>query len=171
MIGATKYPVDVLGAATIKVREAMDVILHVGAHLTGVSTFCTYLERHRWPLASHGLAIWTPSDTRHGLFDGLTLKSGLPGVAHRRARGAGRVSLRSTLLERAQVKELLVVEPAMIGSVGDNIASERLYPAIGERAARMAHAFGGRVARVVLTIRAFEDFWAASLAQALKKRR
>lgn len=168
MIVATLYPVDVLRMAAIKARTAMDVILHVGAHLTGVSTLSSYLERNRWAFSARGLAVWTPTQTRHGLFDGLTLKSGLPRVSKRRVRGTGRLRLRSILLERAGVRELLVVEPAMIGSVFNNVTAERLYPAVGERAARMAHGFGGRVRRVVLTIRAYEDFWAASLAHALK---
>ncbi|WP_270729331.1 hypothetical protein [Shimia sp. Alg240-R146] len=154
-------------AAFDKVHGNMDVILHVGAHLTGVSSLTYYLERNRRKLRDHGLALWTVSDTRKGLFDGLTLRSGLHGVERRRMRGAGRVRLRCAALEKARAKELLVCDPGILGGVSDNVATERLYPAAGERGARMAHAFEGRVKRVFVNIRALEDYWAAALAHAV----
>lgn len=168
MMGAVVYPVSPQGMALKKVRKAMDVILHVGSHLSGVSTLASYLNRNKRPLNSHGLHVWTPEVTRKGLFDGLTLKSGLDGVARRRERGAGRVRLRCSMLERDRVKELLVLEPMMLGTMENNIAEERLYPAAGERVARMVHAFGGRVKRVVLGIRALEDYWGGAMAHALQ---
>ncbi|WP_144432566.1 hypothetical protein [Shimia marina] len=147
----------------------MDVILHVGSHLSGVSTLASYLNRNRKFLRSRGTAVWTSEITRKGLFDGLTLKSGLDGVDRRRARGAGRVQLRCALLERERAKELLVLDPVMLGSMENNLVSERLYPAAGERVARMVHAFGGRVKRVILGIRALEDYWGGALAHGLQK--
>ncbi len=167
-MAASVYPASQNGVALKKVRAAMDVILHVGAHLSGVSTLASYLNRNRRPLESRGLAVWTPENTRKGLFDGLTLKSGLDGVARRRARGAGRVQLRCAMLERDRAKELLVLEPNMLGSMENNIASERLYPATGERIARMAHAFGGRLKRVIIGVRALEDYWGGAMAHALR---
>jgi hypothetical protein len=146
----------------------MDVILHVGAHLSGVSTLASYLNRNRRPLQAQGLAVWTSEHSRKGLFDGLMLKSGLHGVERRRVRGAGRVRLRAAMLERAQVKDLMVLEPAMLGSMADNLATERLYPAAGERVARFVHAFGGRVKRVVIGMRALEDYWGGALAHGLR---
>lgn len=168
MMAASVYPASLEGVALKKVRKAMDVILHVGAHLSGVSTLASYLNRNRRSMDAHGLKVWTPEVTRKGLFDGLTLKSGLDGVAPRRARGAGRVQLRCAMLERQRVQELLVLEPNMLGSMENNIASERLYPAAGERVARMVHAFGGRVKRVVLGMRALEVYWGGAMAHALQ---
>ncbi len=168
MMAVSVYPAASAGMAFSKVRAAMDVILHVGAHLTGVSTLASYLNRNRKPLRARDLAVWTTEDTRKGLFDGVTLKSGLHGVERRRARGAGRVQLRSAMLERAKVKDLLVLEPEMLGSIDANLASERLYPAAGERVARFVHAFGGRVRRVIIGIRALEDYWGGALAHGLK---
>lgn len=151
-----------------KVHDNMDVILHVGAHMTGVSTLTYYLERNRRKLRNQGLALWTVSDTRKGLFDGLTLRSGLHGVERRRMRGAGRVRLRCAALEKARAKELLVCDPGILGGLSNNISSERLYPAAGERAARMTHAFDGRVKRVFIIVRSLEDYWAGALAHAVQ---
>lgn len=156
------------GWAFKKVRAAMDVILHVGTHLSGVSTFASYLTRNRQPLGAQGVAVWTPEMTRKGLFDGLTLPSGLDGVQRRRTRGVGRVRMRTKMLEKQGTKELLVLDPIMLGSMENNLATERLYPAAGERMARMVHAFGGRVKRVILGIRALEDYWGGVLAHGVK---
>ncbi|TCL08896.1 hypothetical protein BXY66_0937 [Shimia isoporae] len=161
-------PVTPALAASEGVHGNMDVILHVGAHMTGVTSLTYYLDRNRRALRNRGLALWTMTDTRKGLFDGLTLRSGLYGVERRRMRGAGRVRLRCASLERARAKELLVCDPGMLGGVCDNVATERLYPAAGERLARMAHAFDGRVKRVIINIRALEDYWAAALAHAVQ---
>ncbi|MEO9463841.1 hypothetical protein [Shimia sp.] len=150
-----------------KGRAAVDVILHVGAHRTGLTSFCAYLAGQRAHLRAHDTEVWTPRDTRHGLMDGLFLASGRSGVARRRARGAGRVALRVAGLQRREVSDLLVIEPNMLGSLGDNVRRQRLYPATGERMARMSHAFGGQVRRVILTVRSLEDFWTSSLSWAV----
>ncbi len=163
------YRADSWGLVPLKVRKAMDVILHVGGHLSGVSTLASYLNRNRKPLRTRGLAVWTPEDTRKGLFDGLTLRSGSDGVARRRTRGAGRVQLRCGLLEKTNTKELLVLDPAMLGSLENNLSTISLYPAAGERVARMVHAFGGRVKRVVVGMRALEDYWGGVLAHGVRR--
>ncbi|MBO9408443.1 hypothetical protein J7399_13470 [Shimia sp. R9_1] len=168
MMAVSVYPAAHAGMAFSKVRAAMDVILHVGAHLSGVSTLASYLNRNRRSLQARGLAVWTTEHTRKGLFDGVTLRSGLHGVERRRARGAGRVQLRSAMLERDKVKDLMVLEPDMLGSMENNLAAERLYPAAGERVARVVHAFGGRVKRVIIGIRALEDYWGGALAHGLR---
>lgn len=168
MMMVSQYRTTSWGMVPLQVRTAMDVILHVGGHLTGVSTLASYLNRNRKPLRARGLAVWTPEDTRKGLFDGLTLRSGLDGVARRRMRGAGRVQLRCGLLEKANTKELLVLDPAMLGSMDNNLANISLYPAAGERVARMVHAFGGRVKRVIFGMRALEDYWGGVLAHGVR---
>jgi len=168
MQGMEITPIAPERPATKEVHGDMDVILHVGAHLTGVTSLTYYLDRNRRALRNRGLAVWTMTDTRKGLFDGLTLRSGLNGVERRRMRGAGRVRLRCAMYERARVKELLVCDPGMIGGLCDNVATERLYPAAGEKMARMAHAFDGRVSRVLINIRALEDYWAAALAHTVQ---
>lgn len=164
----TIKPIAPVRPATKEVHGDMDVILHVGAHLTGVTSLTYYLDRNRRAFRNRGLGIWSTTDTRTGLFDGLTLRSGLYGVERRRMRGAGRVRLRCAMLERDRVKELLVCDPAMLGGLCDNISTERLYPAAGEKMARMAHAFDGRVKRVFVNIRALEDYWSAALAHAVQ---
>ncbi|MBO9473598.1 hypothetical protein J7413_08615 [Shimia sp. R10_1] len=169
MMAASVYPAAPAGLAFSKVRAAMDVILHVGAHLSGVSTLASYLNRNRRSLQANGLAVWTTEHTRKGLFDGVTLRSGLHGVERRRARGAGRVRLRAAMLERDKVKDLMVLEPDMLGSLTNNLTSERLYPAAGERVARFVHAFGGRVKRVIIGMRALEDYWGGALAHGLRQ--
>lgn len=168
MEGMNITPFAPVRAATEGVHGDMDVILHVGAHLTGVSSLTYYLDRNRRALRNRGLAVWTMTDTRKGLFDGLTLRSGLNGVERRRTRGAGRVRLRCAMLEKARAKELLVCDPGMLGGLCDNVSAERLYPAAGEKMARMTHAFDGRVKRVLINIRALEDYWAAAMSHAVQ---
>jgi hypothetical protein len=45
----------------------------------------------------------------------------------------------------------------------------RLYPAIGERMARYGAAFGGRITRIALTVRAQDAWWASCIAFAVAR--
>lgn len=61
-------------------------------------------------------------------------------------------------------KALLISDENMIGSVRSNLRSGALYPAIGERMARYAEAFDGRLTRVVLVIRGQDRYWTSAMS-------
>ena len=48
--------------------RAMDIILHIGAHRTGTTSFQNYMRGFSNELVSLELAFWGPDMTRKGLF-------------------------------------------------------------------------------------------------------
>ena len=60
------------GAALVKrAGRVMDVILHLGAHRTGSTTFQSYMRRSHSELSSSKVGYWGPQRTRQGLFAGI----------------------------------------------------------------------------------------------------
>lgn len=141
----------------------MEIALHIGAHRSATTSFQRYMESNAHVLNRHGIRFWGPARTRRGLFDGLNLPSGSLGARGRRRRGVGRVQLQCAMQERARVRQVIVSEENMIGTVRDNLRHERLYPAIGEQMARYAEAFAPHLTRIVLSIRSLEAYWASAL--------
>lgn len=146
----------------------MESILHIGAHRTGTTSFQAYLRRHSPDLQGMGIACWGPWSTRDGLFDGIQPMQGLRGNALRRARG--RILLRK---EHAKwefgAHTLLVSEENMIGAVGRNLRLGTFYDDVGERMARYAAAFDGRIDQVSLCIRGLDMYWASAAAYAVNR--
>jgi hypothetical protein len=142
----------------------MDVILHLGAHRTGTTTFQDYMCRHKETLEADGVGFWGPRRTRKGLFSGL-----MPGALVRKsrdpaARAQGRIQVMLALTEARGVQTLAISDENMIGSVRGNLRAQSLYPSIGERMARFARAFDGKISRVVLCTRSLELYWSSSCA-------
>ena len=142
----------------------MDVILHLGSHRTGSTTFQSYMRRASSELAGRGIGYWGPQRTRQGLFAGLMPAPRLNIGRNAQTRAEGRVQIQMTRSARNGVRKLVVSDENMIGSVCDNLRKRALYPAIGERMARYARAFDGRLSRVVLNIRAQDLFWSSAMA-------
>ncbi|MBN9887470.1 hypothetical protein [Salipiger abyssi] len=138
----------------------MDIVLHLGAHRAGSTTFQTYLRGADAPLAGQGVGFWGPWRTRNGLFHGLMAPPADP-VAARRA--TGRVRLAVAASARRELPLLLVTDEDMLGSPRACLRARRLYPQAGQRLARVAEAFGP-VRRAVLQIRSPEMWWASALA-------
>ncbi len=138
----------------------MDIILHIGAHRTGSTSFQRYLQANRGRLSRLGIGGWGPWRTRKGLFHGL---AGRPETPTQAQRAAGRVQLNLNGTARRGVAVLVVSEENMIGSMRTNLRSGLLYPEIGERMARI-HAGFGSVRRIVLQIRSLETWWASTFA-------
>lgn len=152
--GLARMAADLAGASGI-----MDTILHIGAHRTATTSFQACLRANIAPLAAQGLQLWEPRVLRGGLFDGVA--SNTP-TGMRRARG--RVQLRLAKTGQSGARQLLVSEENVLGSVRANMRARTIYPAAGERMARHAALFDGEVTRIVLSIRAFDLYWASSLA-------
>ncbi|APE42879.1 hypothetical protein BOO69_05160 [Sulfitobacter alexandrii] len=138
----------------------MDVILHLGAHRTGTTTFQHYVRDHLDTLAQGDIGYWGPARTRKSVFPGL-----FHAVNPRRPqRAQGRVRMLAAKAEARGVRRLLISDENMLGSCIDAFRRAALYPAAGEHMARLAAALGGRVSRVVLTIRAQDMWWASASA-------
>jgi hypothetical protein len=154
-----------MGAALLCTIGAavMDVILHLGAHRTGTTTFQHYVREHADDLGQQGTGFWGPWRTRKSVFPGL-----FPGPAAAKrlslqTRAQGRVQLLAARAADLGLRDLLVSDENMIGTPRACLRGRTLYPAIGERLARVSAAFGGKVSRVVLCVRS-PDLWWSSVA-------
>lgn len=141
----------------------MDIILHLGAHRTATTSFQHYMRANRQDLETQGIAFWGPEVTRGGLLSGILPEAGT-GAAARPGRARGRLALRLQGVARSGARHLVISDENMIGAPRQNLRLGRLYPGIGERVARLADAFGGRVACAALSIRAQDAWWASALA-------
>lgn len=151
-------------ASTEGVARSMEIIVHLGCHRTGSTTFQSYLRNQVETLSKDKIVFWGPRRTRKKLFSGLI--PGKPGGRRKDAqkRAEGRVQLNIARAEASGAKAILVSDENMIGSVRANIREGALYPAIGERMARYAAAFDGKLTRISLGIRSQDRYWASALA-------
>jgi len=141
----------------------MDIILHVGAHRTGSTSFQHYLRGNRAHLMADSTAIWEPHMLRKGLMDGLFAKARMQNGRNLQRRAMGRVRMHAAQAARAGAARLLVSEENMIGAPRACLRAATLYPAMGERMARLDAAFEGQITRVVMSVRA-QDLWWSSVA-------
>lgn len=149
------------GAATILggFWGAMEIILHGGAHRTGTTSFQKYLREGRRALRSDGTWVWGPRHLRGGMLEGVfSTKKTWP-----QAQTIDRVAAQISMIQHAGAKRLLVSDENMIGAPFACLRAGALYPLAGQRISRMAQALGGRIKRIVLTIRA-QDLWWSSIA-------
>ncbi len=157
------------GAADLKRlgRIVMEISLHIGAHRSGTTTFQHYLRDQSDTLAAHAIGFWGPQRTRNGLLSGI-----FPGPAaakgrNLRRRAEGRVQMHLNLCRVRDLGHLLVSDENMIGSTRNCLRKRMLYPAIGERMARISSAFGGHITRIALSVRAQDLWWASTCAYAV----
>lgn len=147
----------------------MDITLHIGAHRCGTTTLQHFLNRNSEILNNSGIAVWTPERTRSGLFSGLIARpQDQNSLAERRAaRSSGRIETEIALLRKAGYKQLLVTEENMTGSARNNLRQFSLYPSVGDRLNQFRRGFGSGCARIGLSIRSYEDYWASAFAFAV----
>lgn len=148
---------------------ALEIILHIGAHRTGTSSLQHWMAANAVPLAAAGTVVWGPARTRGGLFEGLVKHPArvTPEVARAAGRAAAAITAELDGLAATGVTRLIVSEENMLGSIRNNLAEARLYPDATPRLARIAAAFGGRVSRVALAVRGYDDWWSSVLAFAV----
>lgn len=146
------------------VNCVMDVVLHIGAHRTGTSSFQDYMQRHVKPLAEAGVDFWGPERTRRGLFAGLLPKPEIAKGRDLRRRAEGRVQLQLTGARARAVKTLVVSDEDICGSVSENIKTGALYAGVGERMARFARAFEGQLTTILISPRSLEMYWSSALS-------
>lgn len=145
-------------------HRLMDVILHLGAHRTATTTFQHYIRDQMEGLTGQGVAYWGPKHTRRSVFPGL-FRPAIGTKGRNLARRAeGRVRMFCQQAQSAGVQQLLVSDENLLGTCHQNITAARLYPGAGERTARVSAAFGGRLRRIVLSIRSLDLWWASAAA-------
>lgn len=147
----------------------MDVTLHIGAHRTGTTTFQHGVRQHLAALHERGIGVWGPERTRKSVFPGLFQNSTAPRKRNPALRAQGRVRMLVARAEMDGLTQLLVTDENMLGSCAHNIRTRALYPAAGERMARVNAAFGGRVKRVLLSVRAQDLWWPSAMAMAVER--
>lgn len=145
----------------------MKVILHIGAHRTGSTSFQSYMGRNRGALQAQGVTFWGPTRTRKGLFAGIQPVPGIGKQAAKRARG--RILMQLDKAEKAGAHTVLISDENVMGSVRMNLRTRRLYPDIGERLARYVAAFDGRIDQIALNIRGLELYWASAAAYGIAR--
>jgi hypothetical protein len=164
-------PVIWLDWAALK-RQAfavMEIILHIGAHRTGTTTFQDYMRNNAQGLETRAIGFWGPRRTRAGLFAGLQ-----PAVRAANGRdiekhAIGRVKMNCARAEGQGRAQLVISDENMIGTIRANLHTHGLYHAAGERMARYAQAFTGRKTRVFLSIRSLDTYWASALGYAITR--
>ncbi len=142
----------------------MKVVLQLGAHRTGNTSFHHYLSENKTKLQERGIAVWGPDQTRNGLLTGVIPVASRPNPAEQFRRAKTRIKLQLAQAEAKGYETLLVSDENMIGAARSNLREERLYAAMGERMARFFDAFCGRITSVGLSIRAQDTYWASAMA-------
>ncbi len=149
----------------------MDITLHLGAHRTGTTTFQAYLERNSGALAAAGVVAWTPRRTRGGLLSGLVRRpEEVTWEVERRAfRTRGRIALERARLARHGMRQLLISEENLIGSVRNNLREGAFYPSLDARLERLAPVFACERLRIGLSIRNYQSYWTSALSFAIAR--
>ena len=147
----------------------MDVILHLGAHRCASTSFQAYLRANAARLAVQGIGVWGPLRTRKGLFTGIIPADRGQTETRQFRQAAGRIALARERAARAGLRHLVVSDENILGAPRRNLRSTQLYAEAGMRLSRHVMAFGGDVARVVLSIRSPELYWASSFAFAVAR--
>ncbi len=142
----------------------MKIILHLGAHRSASTSFQYYLRKNGARLAAASIGAWGPQQTRKGLMEGVLARPGMLSPAEQAARARGRIALALADAEASGIRQLIISDENMIGTPRGTLRDARLYPAIGERMARYAAAFGGRITRIALSVRAQDAWWASCIA-------
>ncbi|MDF1728947.1 MAG: hypothetical protein P1U53_14485 [Sulfitobacter sp.] len=150
-------------------RSIMDVILHVGAHRTATTSFQRYAGEQRSWMGAQGITYWGPAHCRRTLFPGLFRTAAVNRWRQAARRAEGRIGMHCARADAAGTEQLLVSDENMLGSSVQCLRHRRLYPASGERMARLVEAFGGRLTRVVISLRAQDLWWSSAAALTLSR--
>lgn len=145
--------------------RAMEVILHIGAHRTGTTGFQNYMRRNRTELSAQRIGFWCPGKTRRASFNNIyaPLNSAFdPKPAGDRCNDRLRREIDKA--EARGVQTLIISDENMMGSIRQNMRHGQLYPGVRERIACVVGAFGGRIGRLLISIRSLELYWCSALA-------
>jgi hypothetical protein len=164
---ATMAKLATLGARLARLRLAiMDVILHVGAHRTATTSFQKVLQLNKARLADHGVAVWTPQQTRSAGFSALSHAPGDmgPQARERAQRASMAMRMEMTRLRGQGIKTLLISEENTIGTMRHNLMAGALYPELGARLGRYLPGIGVDLRQIWLGIRCPSTLWPSAIA-------
>lgn len=145
-------------------RRLMDIILHMGAHRTATTTFQHYMRDHEATLKEQRVEFWGPHKARQSVFPGLFRNAVAAKGRNLARRAEGRIRIHAADAKARGVRTLFVSDENLLGNCKQSIRLGKLYPAAGERTARIALAFAGRLQRIVVSIRAQDLWWASACA-------
>lgn len=163
------FPRSRLATTLQKARIIMDVILHLGAHRTASTSFQHYMRENKEKLGRAGIGFWGPRRTRSGLLTGVLPCSSPISAAEQLDRATGRIALNLHRARAQKIKQMVVSDENMIGAPRRNLRSFRLYGNVGARMARYSQAFGGKINRIVLSIRSQDSYWSSVIAFAVAR--
>ena len=161
----TNHPQD--AAIERKARIDVEIILHLGAHRTASTSFQHYMSANRKVLEAQGIGYWGPDVTRDGVLAGVIPVAGRRTATQQLDRARGRIALRLHRAEVAGLRQLVVSDENMIGAPRRNLRDNQLYGGIGDRMARFANAFDGRITRVAISVRGQDAWWSSAMAFAV----
>lgn len=166
---AIVHPAHQRAAQRRKGDRAVEICLHLGAHRTGTTSFQCHVQRHRGALSHGGTAVWTPKQTRAGLFDGLVHRPDSVTAEIARRSERSRVAIRREVrrLTEAGYDRLMITEENLLGSARNNLRDGALYSDVLERLLRFRAALAAPVARIAISLRSYDSYWASVLAYAV----
>ncbi len=148
----------------------MKIILHLGAQRTATTTLQHYMRLHSKALAAEGVGFWGPMRTRHSrLFSGLFVSGDDQVRDEHIALARARVNRALDATARLDVKALIISDENMLGSARGNLQSEALYGMAAHRLRAFGEVFDGRIDRVMLGTRRLDEYWASTMAYAVKR--
>lgn len=150
--------------ATDRGAGLVKIVVHIGVHRTATTTFQHFMRTEREVLSARGIGFWGPHRTRKGLLSGLMPRTQPAFWGDAEQRLKGRVALNLAKSADLGVETLIISDENMCGSVRSVVQSRKLYPAIGERMARLYAAFDGRIDRLVISVRALELWWQSAVS-------
>jgi hypothetical protein len=98
------------------------------------------------------------------VFPGLFRETTFGQIEKTAMRSSGRVRMHLQWAARRALTHLVVSDENMLGTARHNLRTCQLYPAVGERMARVHAAFGGQIARVIVSPRSQDHWWASAAA-------
>ncbi|MDG1338807.1 MAG: hypothetical protein P8P66_02275 [Paracoccaceae bacterium] len=139
--------------------NTMKVTFHLGAPRTGVGSLHSYLSET--PVS--GTTLWTPEQTRNGVFSGLFCDPSKVEMAieHRGRRSCGRLQVALHDLQAAGQDHLLVSDPKLLGS------AKGFFPNVTERMMRFRDGVRGHSVTLALSVRSYSSFWNSVLGSDL----
>lgn len=152
-----------------RVARAMDIILHIGAHRTGTTSFQTYMRRSSGALSARGIAFWGPETTRKGLFSNIYSDRSGRGADTSRSHECGPVGAPLNAARASGARCLIVSDENFMGGMRNNIRHAALYPQLSGRVVRVTQAFGSEVSTILISPRSLESYWCSVLAFCVKR--
>ena len=144
----------------------MDIILHIGAHRTGINDFHGYLHQHKAELSAQGVGILYPQRL-HGNIQICAQREAQRMGKKLPTEPAARASVQLERMSQQKMRQVIVSDASIAGTLQGNLQQASLYPAIKHRVAHAAKIFEGRIKTIVLCPRSLENFWHSAVATAV----